>query len=132
MTNRTFDAITVRDITYKVDNRTDYYLDKWLYSDYGFKLWYRTQRGMEEIYWNEILNDYNFQLPAWKLKKAISHQTLTYDRSLDLHDFLTRSFYIEWSSGLRSNGNGYRYGLYFDYRNSSIIVDDNKAYWDIL
>jgi hypothetical protein len=126
MTEHAFDTITVRDYSYKVDNRTDYYLDKWLYSDHGFTIHYRTQKGMEEVYWNEILADYSFDLPSWRQKNRKAHQTSTYERSLDIHDFLTRSFYVSWVTG------GHGYGLFFDYKQSSILVDDQLAYWDIL
>ena len=128
MTPKTYDAILVHNRTIKVDNRTDYYIDQWLYTDPGIiNVYYRKQRGMEEVYWNEILNDYKFGEPMPNAhRQAGLFRSETSERSLDFHDFLMRTFYMSWSFGSKV------YGMLYDHPHSTIICSDTETYWDII
>jgi len=123
-----FDALTVNDTTIKVDNQTDYYLEQWLYSDYGFRLFYRPTTGIEEYYWKNLLNQYNFEDVD---DQFISRRTRfvdisTRNRSIDFHEFLSRPFCTEFVSGDKV------YAFYFDYRKSTILMSNEETFWDLL
>ena len=122
----TFDALLVNDTTIKIDNRTDYYLDQWLYSDYGFELFYRPKRGIEEVYWQELLESNGFNLyhgPDPRIKGGRSAESRS--RSIDFHEFLTRSFCMRFTSDKV-------YDLYFDYASSTMIMSNTECYWKYL
>lgn len=118
-----FDAITVNDTSIKVDNRTDYYLDQWLYSDYGFQLFYRPTRGISEVYWRELLRENGFD-EGVKIQRFLSCQSR--HRSLDLWEFLSKTFCVEFVSGDKI------YALLFDYPNSIIVMSNTETFWDML
>lgn len=120
-----FDAISVNDSTIKVDNRTDYYLDQWLYSDYGFQLYYRPTRGVSEVYWKELLRENGFDEPV-KIPRQKFLSAQSRNRSLDLFEFVTRTFCTEFVSGDKI------YALLFDYPNSIIVISNTETFWDIL
>lgn len=95
---------------YKVTNRTDYYLDQWLYSDYGFALYYRViRRGMAELRWQSMLDDNAFSTDRargmfWPHIVGVE----TRNRSLNFHDLIDRPFAIDFVHG------GEWYGMAFD------------------
>jgi hypothetical protein len=119
---RIFDAITVNDSTIKVDNRTDYYLDQWLYSDYGFRMFYKPVRGISEVYWNELLNEYKFDEPN-DLGKVKFRDVSTRNRSIDFHEFLTRNVAIEFVSGDKF------YCFFFDSKEWLILMTHDTGFW---
>lgn len=114
-----FDAITVNDRTIKVRNPTDYYLDQWIYADYGIEILYVPRRGIDEVFWNELLLENGFQDPRKVYKgKARYYQLECRNRSLDLHEFMTRSFVLVFVSG------NIGYELFYDHGSSTIVVDN--------
>jgi hypothetical protein len=127
----TFDAITVNNTTIKVDNPTDYYLDQWLYTDYGFNIYYRGKRGIEEVYWNRLLKANGFEEPSF-INRGVGdtpngvYDLDTYSRSLDFHEFLSRSFCIEFTSGKKP------YAMFFDHKTWTITMSEEESFWDIL
>lgn len=119
-----FQALTINDSTIKVDNRTDYYLDQWLYSDYGFRLFYRPTRGIQEVYWNDLLDKYDFDDYRVKRKGFIDLETR--ERSLDFHEFIGRNFSIEFVSA-----NSF-YNVLFDRKDWILLVTNESGYWNNL
>jgi len=118
-----FEAITVNDSTIKVDNRTDYYIDQWLYSDYGFRLFYRPVRGIQEEYWNEMLAEYNFDDPEGCFGKERFVDTSTRERSIDFHEFLGRNVAIEFVSDSSF------YCFFFDKPSWTILMTNKTGFW---
>lgn len=122
----TFDAITVNNTSIKVDNPTDYWLDQWLCTDYGFRLCYRPKRGTEELYWNKLLKANEFETPSFLTLERSVHYVSTYNKCLDFYEFLSRTFCLEWISGSKP------YAMLFDHKTWTITLSDTETFWDII
>jgi hypothetical protein len=108
-----FDTIEMNGVQVKVDNPTDYYLDEWLYSDYGFRMFYKPAKNVSEYYWLENLNKYSFRDNiVFKRLRDVE----TRNRSLNIKDFLSKSHVIQFVSDSKF------YSYLFDYREGMILM----------
>lgn len=113
-------TVTVNDSTFKVTNPTDYYLDQYLDSQYGFELYYKNKRGMQQARWLTMLEVNGFDEPT-NMGKGL-YQAETHADTLDFHLFVRRPFVLYWVFS------DVWYGLGFD-GNEFIMQDESDMRW---
>lgn len=112
--------ITINDASFKVTNDSNYPLDRYLDSSYGFELYFKNKRGIEQNRWLKTLQSDNFDkiLNLGRTKTSI-HYSETRATTLDIHKYITRPFVIHWVLG-----NDW-YGLGFDTH--EFILQNNEG-----
>jgi hypothetical protein len=118
-------ALVINKVTFPVVNDTDYYLDEYLYSDYGFELFYNKRRGMNQIKWEKLLDSNGFGVSAPNRTRAYGghyYSAETHVRTLNFREFMDRAFVVHWVSG------GTWYALAFDTR-EFVVQDNHQNYW---
>lgn len=85
-------TITVNDKVWRVVNDTDYYLDEWLYSDYGFDIIVPKSND----YWGEL----GLLQKSTRRDFVGAYSTEYKHRSIRLDQLVTfRKGFVEWCSG---------------------------------
>jgi hypothetical protein len=119
-----FNTIEINRVQIKVDNETDYYLDEWLYSDYGFRLFYKSGKGANEYYWRKTLDGYEFDENA-PYKRIVDIETRC--RSIRIQDLTSRSHMLQFVSDNKF------YSYLFDYRENMIVMrNDGTPMYDFI
>lgn len=88
------DVLTVNGENYIFSNPTDCYVDRYLYSSYGFVLYYRPKKGIANTRWHDMLkrNGYGMKL---QIRKNILYVE-TRNTTFDIWDYVDRPFVVEW------------------------------------
>lgn len=112
------DTLTVNNDHYILSNDSDYPVDRYLDSSYGFELFYRQKRGAEQARWNTMLRSNGYSKPLNLIKSRI-WTCETRNTTFDIWDYVARPFVVHWVLG------DSWYGLGFD--NKEFIMQDNDG-----
>lgn len=115
-----FNTLTVNNANFVVTNTTDYSLDQYLDSSYGFELYYRAKRGIAQSRWLDLLKTNGFDGPT--LLRGGVYQSENRLTELDFHPFMVRPFVLYWT--LDDDW----YGLMFDGREFLLQGNDGQPF----
>jgi hypothetical protein len=90
--------------SFPVHNFTDYPLEDILYSEFGFKLFFRPVRGVSGQHFLDWLNENEFDIYIPKIAKGLTYTwCYTYSDTLDISTLVNRRFVLSFVSGEYGN-----------------------------